>query len=304
VTGETAGQELDDRATAGDPEAMVQLALTRAAAGDAPSARQWLERAAEAGSVDALFVRGVLEESAGDQRSACDWWLRAAEAGSGDAMFNLSASAQEAGDASTAAAWLERAAEAGNGAALHNLGVQALESGDTAMAHTWFEHAAGTGRAESMVALADVLERHGATDQAAQWYAKALAAAGSDAEIEYRYAVCLGKIGEEQQAKTHLLRAATAKHAPAAVLLGDLARVAGDRAEAAYWYTAAAERGAAAGLLGLSLTHADEGDFAAAEKTLAQAAEAGEPHAIELLAQLRSARSKNEPSPTQPESPR
>jgi TPR repeat protein len=300
VAGETADQELGERAAAGDAEAMVRLALTQATAGDFPAARQWLERAAEAGRVDALFVRGVVEESAGDQRAAYDWWLRAAEAGDGDAMFNLSVSAKEAGDAASAAAWLERAAEAGNAAALHNLGVQALEAGEIATAEAWFERAADTGRAESMLALADLLERRGEYDQAAQWYAKALATAGGNGEIEYRYAVCLGKTGDEEQAKAHLLRAATVKHAPATVLLGDLARAAGSRDEAAYWYTTAADLGAAAGLLGLSLVRADEGDFATAEKILTLAAEAGEPRAVSLLAELQSARSGGASRPGHP----
>lgn len=279
---------------------MVRLALTQAAAGDLPAARQWLERAAEAGRVDALFVRGVVEESAGDQRAAYDWWLRAAEAGDGDAMFNLSVSAKEAGDAGNATAWLVRAAEAGNGAAMHNLGVQALETGETAAAEAWFERAADTGRADSMLALADLLERRDENVQAAQWYAKALATAGGNGEIEYRYAVCLGKAGDEEQAKVHLLRAATLKHAPATAVLGDLARAAGSRDEAAYWYTTAADLGAAAGLLGLSLVRADEGDFATAEKILAQAAETGEPRAVTLLAELRSARSGGASTPGQP----
>jgi TPR repeat protein len=302
VAGETADQVLGKRAAAGDAEAMVRLALTQATTGDFPAARQWLERAADAGRVDALFVRGVVEESAGDQRAAYDWWLRAAEAGNGDAMFNLSVSAKESGDAANAAAWLERAADAGNGAALHNLGVQALEAGDIATAQAWFERAANTGSTESMLTLADLLERRDQNAQAAQWYAKALTASRGNAEVEYRYAACLGRAGDAEQAKTHLLRAATGKNASATVLLGDLARAAGSRDEAAYWYTAAADLGAAAGLLGLSLVRADEGDFAAAETALTRAADAGEPRAVSLLAELQSARSGGALSPMQPES--
>lgn len=300
MAGGTAEQGLGERAAAGDAEAMVRLALTCTAAGDTASAQQWLERATEAGSVDALFVRGVVAESAGDQRDAYTWWLRAAEAGNSDAMFNLSISAKEAGEAANAAAWLERAAEAGNGAALHNLGVQALEAGEIATAEAWFERGADTGRAESMLALADLLERRDQNAQAAQWYAKALTTGGGNGETEYRYAVCLGKAGNEEQAKVHLLRAATVKHAPAAVLLGDLARAAGRRDEAAYWYTTAADLGAAAGLLGLSLVRADEGDFATAEKALRRAAEVGEPRAVGLLAELQSARSGGASMPEHP----
>ncbi len=293
---ETVNQEVGERAEAGDVAAMVRLAITRAGAGDIASARQWLDRAAELGNIDALFVRGVVEESAGEQQEAYAWWVRAAEAGNGDAMFNLSVSAREAGDDENAAAWLARAAEAGNGGALHNLGVQAQASGDIDKAGAWFERAANSGRADSMTALADILEQRGLPGQAAPWYAKALAVGGSDAEVEFRYALCLGKTGDEDQAKAQLLRAAAAKHPRATVTLGDLARAAGQRAEAEYWYTTAADLGAAAGLLGLSLVHAEAGDYAAAEKTLAQAAEAGEPRAVTLLAELRSTRASEGPA--------
>lgn len=130
-------QALEDRATAGDPEAETTLALAYHAATllrrNDPEALRLLHKAADQGFMAAQESLGIfLETGIGVQQpapaEALDWYKRAAQQGSLDAATNIALMYADGigvpKDQSQALIWFRRAAEGGDATAQYNLALR------------------------------------------------------------------------------------------------------------------------------------------------------------------------------------
>jgi len=125
--------ELNERADAGDPEALFLLGSLyetgQAGRADAAKAAQYYRRAADLGLPHAQFNLGNMYASghgvAADPFESVMWLRRAADAGLAEAQFNLAVAYEQGhgvrADLGTARRWYERAAQQNYPEALYNL---------------------------------------------------------------------------------------------------------------------------------------------------------------------------------------
>jgi len=153
------------KATAGDADAQLQLALGYIVGGVLPKddklAARWCSKAAQQGLVAAETTLGYLYSNGKgvphSDKEALRWWRKAANQGSADAQFNLSEfyslGRGTKRDYAEALTWLRKAADQGEPDAQYHLGLM-YEAGngvstDTNEALRWFRLSAAQGFADA-----------------------------------------------------------------------------------------------------------------------------------------------------------
>jgi hypothetical protein len=261
---------LTARATNGDAEAQLQLAIHYSAASKEGRAKpaeafRWYLRAAEQGLPEAQEAAGrMLLYGIGvpaNPPAAMDWYEKAAEQGRAEAQSRLATFYHDGisvpQDFALALRWYRAAAAQGNGEAMYNLGVMSAEGRgvvrDHVAAGAWFRKAAENGygfgvpaQYKEVVAWAEEVQKHRS------------AADAGDAEAQYRLATLFygptpraRNIPQDREAAIALYHAAAAKgHGLAMYALGLIyqGKISGqqlsdtDYVKAHMWYNLAASR--------------------------------------------------------------
>ena len=122
--------EIEERATAGDLDAMRDLGSVCNFLGDEDAGVSWWEQAAEGGDASAMLLMADSAMSLSDSNTARAWFERAAQLGEPSAMYRLADLAQRSGQVDEESVWLHKAAAAGEWRAMLDLALYAEEVGD------------------------------------------------------------------------------------------------------------------------------------------------------------------------------
>lgn len=230
----------------GDPDAMVNYAITLERQDRISEAKAWDTQAAEAGNPRGLTGLGVMLLREGKTEHAEKLFRQAATVGDGSAMTNLGHILIGRGETAEGIEWHKRAAEAGSALGMTNYGLQLELQGDTAAAEVWYRKAESKGDGAALFQLAMLANKQGKTE-----------------EVE------------------PLLREAVKRGNPSAMgWLGSILAAKGKHDEADNLYQRAADRGGAVGLAMVGKKLAELGKYDEAEKLFKRAAEAKLPWAI------------------------
>jgi len=112
--GGTAISYLEEAASLGDTEAMIEAGDARQISGDLYSAQTWYEAAAESGAPRAAMSAGMAAYKLGDHQRARRWFIRATELGLSDGFAGLVQLADDSGMEQDERTWAQRGAERGN----------------------------------------------------------------------------------------------------------------------------------------------------------------------------------------------
>jgi TPR repeat protein len=144
--GEARGRDLLlSAALAGHPNAMNDVGLAFARAGDAVEAEKWYRQGARMGHVLCAYNLASLLLAAGNLEEAKVWFRVSAKAGDPDGATSLGALLFHEGKHDEAADWLTLGATGGNAQAAYNLGVYFLTKERQDEALRWFDVAAQLG---------------------------------------------------------------------------------------------------------------------------------------------------------------
>lgn len=197
---------LEDRAAAGDTDAMVKIGEGLERAGEIVAATFWYRQAAEAEDTVGMYNLGVMLEKTdpdeaerllrraaddgfaramarlswllrdSDREQAHFWAQRAVEATPSDtgAMVRLGALLEEAGEVHEATQWYRRAAESGDASGMYNFG-RLLEHTDRGEAERWWLRAAELGSAPAMAGLAWIYQNSSRGESELWWERAAMA---------------------------------------------------------------------------------------------------------------------------------
>lgn len=141
---------LRERAEAGDPEAMCNLATFLYTQGRLQDAIPWAQRAWRAGDLKAGFNLGTCHLEAGDTHLADLVWTEAAQRGDADSMLCVARLALQRGDRLAAGRWLEPLLAQGQPYPITAMGVAYQDLGDVETAMRVFERAIALGDGYAM----------------------------------------------------------------------------------------------------------------------------------------------------------
>ncbi|MEU4550345.1 hypothetical protein AB0F67_44085, partial [Nonomuraea dietziae] len=161
-------------AEAGDPRALVSLALMRERAGDEQSAERFYQAAVEAGEGEALAELAQRRERAGDRQRAERLAYAAAHAGKPRALTELTWRREAFGDSHGAERLARAAAESGQAGALTELMWRRERAGDSTGAERLALTAVEVGSTEVLVDLASMRDRAGDRQGAERLYQMAV----------------------------------------------------------------------------------------------------------------------------------
>ena len=276
---------------------------------DVQEAKAWFRKAASGGDADAECALGARFDHGDfgerDLDEAIQWWEKAAEHGNTDAMVNLGAVCLDEADGHQdlreAENWFVKAAEVGDGNAMCRLGdgYREGEFGQTnaEQALKWYRKAASLDHAAAMWALGSMHENGEGVAKdlkaAADWYRRSAEAGDTLGMLAFACALLRGEgvRRDEDAGRKWLEKAFDEGNASAAWILGDNFELAAKDEEgkkrAFEWWSKAAEREDAIGMLRLSAAYRDgigvEADGRKAFEWLQRSAEAGDEEAMEDL---------------------
>jgi TPR repeat protein len=205
---------------------------------------RWVRRVAEAGHLSTMLALGrtlAVSRDANEQKEGAGWIEKAATAGNPESMFVLGSLYWSgnalARDMTKAAHWMQKGAEAGNSGAMEWFG-RALLGGngvtkDEWKAADWLRKAADAGRPSAMIQLARLY-----------WHGTGLPKDRSEAFRRYREAAEKAINTNDTEPLCTL----------AQINLGGSV-VTRDLAEAARWFTKAAEGGCTVSMVNLGVMH-------------------------------------------------
>jgi TPR repeat protein len=244
----------------------------------------WLKESASAGNTQAMFNLAVMAYDSGDVTTAREWWTEAALNGHPTATFNLGGLAQEEGDRDAARRWFEQASQLNVPEAMYNLGHLLLESQELEKASALWSQAASLGHDGAEFALNRLKERQLAAtevpskseDSSRGWYLRGAAEGDAFSMLQ------LGTMAEDSGD----LHAAVGWYGAAAELgvvaaihcLGLLSLKERDLSGANYWLSQSAGAGNADAIYELAFIAKDAenpGRFEALIRLLAEAGHRG-----------------------------
>ncbi len=265
-----------------DDDPRLVAALIPYDAKDWDEARSLLTPLAEDGNLTAIFKLGCVWDALGDTDAALEWWTLADSHGESRSPNNLGRYWEDKGDWATAEVFFARSAEGGNPEAMFNLARVLGRRGDVDQEMQWLDRATEAGMERARTLKAIRFSEMGREDEAEATYAAGRAAgsrtafqnsaqrafdAGRTEEARdlllemfaleedprdehmrvYGYALmgfCQLILGEQEDARRHLLMAANLGSEHAMKMLATLADEDGDQELHQSWLTMALAHGA------------------------------------------------------------
>ncbi|MGW2748070.1 tetratricopeptide repeat protein [Streptomyces sp. NPDC001450] len=272
-------------ADAGSTEAVCDLVMRRANDGDLEGAEGLAQRfaaTAPAGLELMSDVWRVVGDPDGEERIL----RQAADVGYAPALSKLALLRDTAGDRSGAEAFARQAAAAGVTSGLRFLAIRRQSVGDRDSAQMLYRLAADAGDIDALCDLMKMRANAGDLEGAAALAQQA--AANGQYKLLVALAVMRAKAGDRDGAETLYRQAADAGNLEALRWLAEQREEAGDLDAALAFYRQAAVVAPSSNAPHRLVSMLEEaGDRSGAEAAARQAAEAGEPSALRLLARMR-----------------
>ncbi|MFW0768614.1 hypothetical protein ACLRGH_01130 [Arthrobacter koreensis] len=231
------------------------------------------QRAAEMGDPDAMVNYAISLDTADRTDEAYAWDSKAAAAGNPRGLTALAVKMlRSGGHVPTAERLLLQAAEAGETSAMANLGVLHLSRGEAEVGTNWYKRAAEAGSPLGMVNYAMRLELLGEEADAENWYKEALEAGDASGAAHFQLFMLAEKRGNADAAMPLLEEAVFRRNPSAMGKMGLIFLSEGRDGDAYELFQGAAERGGAVGLAMVGRALGKQGRYDEAESMLLRAA--------------------------------